>query len=98
MDCFLSIEKKSHVLKSLKAKSKVKHQLPRKPERESVPINKLSYLPVDIHVRKWKVSQNNNIVAQEYLRINISFQIIQGSMVNNISKLMEINGSMKCNS
>ena len=78
MDCFLSIEKKSDLLESLKAKSKLKHKLPRKTERQSLPVNKLSSLPVDIYVRKWKVSQNNNIVVQEYLRINKSFQIIQG--------------------
>ena len=78
MDCFLSIDKKSYVLQlSLKATTNLKHNFAWKTETESVPINKISSLSVDIHDREWKVSQNNSVVMREYLRIDKSCQTIE---------------------
>ena len=62
---------------------------------ESIPPEELSSLAEDIHVIKWEASQNTNLDMREFLGINKALQSIQGELLNNTSKLTEINKSIK---
>ena len=56
---------------------------------ESIPLEELSSLVDDIHVKTREASQNTDM--QEFLRIDKALQSILGELLNNTSKLTEIN-------
>ena len=56
---------------------------------ESIPLKELSSLVDDIHVKTREASQNTDM--QEFLRIDKALQSILGELLNNTSKLTEIN-------
>ena len=58
---------------------------------ESIPLGELSSLVDDIHVKTREASQNTDLVMQEFLRIDKALQSILGELLNNTSKLTEIN-------
>ena len=60
-------------------------------EMESIPLMELSYLAEDIHVKTREASQNTDLAIREFLGIDKALQTIQGELVNNTSKLTEIN-------
>ena len=49
----------------------------------------------EIHVKTQEALQNTDLNMQEFLRINKALQSIQGELLNNTSKLTEINKSIK---
>ena len=80
---------------SFKAATKLSRELPKDLEMESIPLEELSSLVEDIHVKTREASQNTNFDMREFLRINKALQRIQGELLNNTSKLTEINKSIK---
>ena len=78
--------------RSLKTATKLKAGLPTDLEIESIPIKELSSLAEDIHVKICEASQNK---IREFLVIDRALQIIQGELLNNTSKLTEIDKRIK---
>ena len=58
---------------------------------ESIPLEDLSSLVKDIHVKTPEASQNTDLDTQEFLGIDKALQSIQDELLNNTSKLTEIN-------
>ena len=58
---------------------------------ESIPLEVLSSLVEDIHVKTREASQNTNLDMREFLGIDKTLQGIPGELLNNTSKLTEIN-------
>ena len=81
--------------RSLKGASKLKSKLPTDLQMESIPLKELSSLVVEIHVKTRKSSQNNNLDMREFLGIDKALQSIQGELLNNTSKLTEIDRRVK---
>ena len=65
---------------------------------ETIPLEELSSLVEDIHVKKRETSHNIDLDMREFLGINKALQSIQGEFLNNTSKLTKINKSIKRNS
>ena len=57
---------------------------------ESIPPPELSSLAEDIHVKKREASQNPDLDMRDFLGIDKALQSIQGELLNNTSKLTEI--------
>ena len=58
---------------------------------KSIPLKDLSSLVKDIHVKTPQASQNTDLDMQEFLGIDKALQSIQDELLNNTSKLTEIN-------
>ena len=61
---------------------------------ESIPLEELSLLVENIHIKTREAPQNTDLDTREFLGIDKALQSIQGELLNNTSKLTEIN---KCN-
>ena len=84
-------ETPSTLERSFKAATKLSRELPTDLEMQSIPLEKLSSLVEDIHVKTREASQNTDLDIREFLGINKALQSIQGELLNNTSKLTEIN-------
>ena len=62
---------------------------------ESIPLMELSTLAEDIHVKTREASQNTDNDLREFLGIDNALQTIQRELMNNTSKLTEINERIK---
>ena len=62
---------------------------------ESIPLEELSSLVEDIHIRTWQASPNTDADMREFLGMDKALQAIQGELVNITSKLTEINKRIK---
>ena len=62
---------------------------------ESIPPEELSSLTEEIHVKTREASQNTNLDMREFLGIDKALQSIQDKLLNNTSKLTEVNKSIK---
>ena len=62
---------------------------------ESIPLEELSSLVDGIHIKMQEASQNTDLDMREFLGIDKALQSIQGELLNNTSKLTEINKSIK---
>ena len=78
-----------------KAASKLKSELPTDLEMDSIPLEELSSLVEDIHIKTREASQNTNLDMREVLGIDKALLSIQGQLLNNTSKLTEINKRIK---
>ena len=78
-----------------KAATKLKGDLPTDLEMETIPLEEISSLAKEIHVKTREASQNTSLDMQEFLGIDKALQSIQGELLNNTSKLTEINKSIK---
>ena len=58
---------------------------------ESIPLEVLSSLVEDIHVKTREASQNTDLDMREFLGIDKTLQGIPGELLNKTSKLTEIN-------
>ena len=56
-----------------------------------MPLGELSSLAEEIHVKTQEALQNTDLDVREFLGIDKALQSIQGELVNNTSKLTEIN-------
>ena len=88
-------EKPSALERSLKAANDLNRELPTNLEMESIPLEQLSSLAEDIHVKTRKASQNTDFDMREFLGIDRTLQNIRGELLNNTSKLIEINKRIK---
>ena len=96
MKSFLDIDKALIVLeRSFKAATKLIRDLPTYMEMESIPPEELSSLAEDFQVKTRKASQNTDLDMLEFLGIDKALQSIQGELLNNTSKLTEINKRIK---
>ena len=96
MKSALSLDETPSALeRSFKAATKFRRELPTDIEMGSIPLEGLSSLVEDIHVKTQEASQNTNLDMREFLGIDKALQSIQGELLNNTSKLTEINKSIK---
>ena len=96
MKSVLSLEKTPPTLvRSFKDATKLNGELTTDLEMESIPLEDLSSLAEDIHVKKREASQNTELDMQEFLGIDKALQSIRGELLNNTSKLTEINKRIK---
>ena len=96
MKNFLGIDKTPPALeRSFKAATKLKGELPIDLEMESITLEELSSLAEDIHVETREASQNTDLDMQESSGINKALQSMQAELLNNTSKLTEINKRIK---
>ena len=58
---------------------------------ESIPLKDLSSLAEEIHIKTREASQNTDLDMREILWIDRALQSTQGELLNNTSKLTEIN-------
>ena len=70
-------------------------KLPTDLQMESIPLKELSSLAEDIFVKTREVSQNTDIDMREFVGIDKALQSIQGEVLNNTSKLSEIDKRIK---
>ena len=96
MKSVLSLDKTPSALeRSFKPATKLRHELATDIEMKSIPLMELSSLVEDIHVKIRKASQNNDLDMRRLLGINKALQRIQVELLNNTSKLTEINKCIK---
>ena len=97
MKSVLSLDETPPLLeRSLKAATKLKVGLPTDLEMEDIPLKDLSSLVEGIHIKTREVSQQTDLFdVQEFLAIDKALQSIQGEVINNTSKLTEINKRIK---
>ena len=84
-------ETPSALERSFKAATKLTFHL----EMESIPLEELSSSVKDIHVKTREASQNTDLDMREFLGIDKALQSIQGELLNNTSKLTEIDKRIK---
>ena len=96
MKNFLGIDTTPPSLEKLiNAASKLSRELPTDLEMESIPVEELSSLVEHIHAKTRQASQNTDLDMREFLGINKALQSIQGELLNNTSKLTEIDKRIK---
>ena len=95
MKNFLGIETPPSLDRSMKAATKLKGELPTDLEMDSIPLKDLSSLAEEIHVKMREASQNTDLDMREFLAIDRALQSIQGELVNNTSKLTEVDERIK---
>ena len=81
--------------RSIRATSRLKSELPTDLEMESIPLDELLSLVEDIHVKARESSQNTDLDMREFLEIGKVLQVIRAELLNNISKLTEIDKRIK---
>ena len=92
MKKFLGVDKALSALeRSFKATNRLRNELPTDLEMKSLPPEELSSLVENIHVKTREASQNTDLDMREFLRVDKSLQSIQGELLNNTSKLTDIN-------
>ena len=62
---------------------------------EKIPLKELLSLVEDIHIKTQEASKNTDLDMRGFLGINKALQSIQGELLNNISKLTEIDKHIK---
>ena len=79
----------------IRAASKLKAELRTDLQMESILLKELLFLAEDIHVKTLEASQNTDLDMREFLGVNKGFQSIQAELLNNTSKLAEIDKRIK---
>ena len=64
-------------------------------QMQSIPLEELLSLVENVHVKIQEASQNTDLDMREFLSIDEALQSIQGELLNNTSKLTEINKRIK---
>ena len=96
MKSVLSLDETPSALeRSFKAATKLSRELPTNLEMGSMPLEELPSLVENIHVKTREASQNTELDMREFLRINKALQGRQGELLNNTSRLTEINKRIK---
>ena len=92
----LSLDKTPPSLERLiSAASKLKAELPTDLQMESIPLKELSSLAEDIYTKMREASQQTELDMREFLGISKALQSIKGELLNNMSKLTEIDKRLK---
>ena len=79
----------------ISAASKPKSEIPADLQMESIPLEGLWSSVEDIHVKTREASQDTDLDMLEFLGIDKALQSIEGELLNNTSKLTEINKRIK---
>ena len=96
MKNFLGIKTTPPLLEqSISAAIKLKAELPTDLQMESIPLKDLESLMEDIHVKTREALQNIDLDMREFLGIECVLQGIQDELLNNTSKLTEIDKRIK---
>ena len=96
MKYFLGIHRTPPSLERwLSAAGRLKAELPTDFEMEIILLEELSSLVEDIHVKTREASQNTDLDMRDFLGIDKALQNIQGELLNNTSKLTEIDKRME---
>ena len=96
MQNFLGIKATPLLLEqSISAAIKLKAELPIDLQMESIPLKYLASLVEDIHVKTREALQNIDLNMREFLRTDSVLQDIQDELLNNTSKLTEIDKRIK---
>ena len=96
MKSVLSLDETPSALeRSFKAATKLNRELPTDLEMESIPLEELSSLTEDIHVKTREASQSTDLDMREFFGIDKALQSIHGELLNSTSKLTEIDKSIK---
>ena len=96
MKSFLSLDKTLPALeRSFKVATKLMYELPTDIKMESIPLEKLSSLVEGIRIKTREESQNTDLDIQKLLRVSKALQRMQVELLNNTSKLTEINKRIK---
>ena len=96
MESVLSLDQTLSALeRSISAASKLKSELQTDLQMESITLRELSSLVEDNHTKTRELSQNANLDMSEFLGIDKALQSTQGELLNNTSKLTEINKRIK---
>ena len=91
MKSVLSLDETPSTLeRSVKTATKLKGELPTDLEMGGIPLEDLSSLAADIHVKTREALQNTTLDMREILAIDKALQSIQGELLNNTSKLKGI--------
>ena len=91
MKSVLSLDETLSALeRSVKAATNFSRDLPTDLEMEVIPLKELLSLVEDIHVKTREASQNTDLDMREFLGNDKALQGIQGELLNNSSKLTEI--------
>ena len=88
-------ETPSALERSVKPAIKLKSELSTDLQMESIPLKQLWSLAEDIHVKTRKASQQTSPDMGESLGIDKALQSIQGELLNNTSKVTEIDKRIK---
>ena len=88
-------ETPSALERPFKAATKLKRELPTDIEMESIPLMEFSSLVEDIHIKTGQELQNTDLDMQQFLGIDKTLQSIQGELLNNTSKLAEVDKRIK---
>ena len=96
MKSVLSLDETPSALeRSISAASKIKSELPTDLQMESIPLKERWPLVENIHVKTREALQNTDLEMREFLGIDKAVQSIQGELLNNTSKLTEIDKRIK---
>ena len=96
MENVLSLDQTPSALeRSISAASKLKADLTTDLQIGCIPLKELLSLVEDIHTKTREASQNTDLDMREFLGINKALQSIQGELLNNTSKLTEIDKPIK---
>ena len=79
----------------ISAASKPKSEIPTDLQMESIPLEGLWSSVEDIHVKTREASQDTDLDMLEFLGVDKALQSIGGELLNNTSKLTEINKRIK---
>ena len=92
MKSVLSLDKTPLSLeRSINAASKLKAELPTDLQMESILLQELSSLTEETHIETREALQQTSLDMHGFLVIDKALQSIQGELLNNTSKLTEIN-------
>ena len=83
-------ETRSALERSINAATRLSRELPTDLQMESIPLKDLSSLVENVHVKTQEASQNTNLDMREFLGISKALQNIKGELLNNTSKLTDI--------
>ena len=96
MKSVLSLDETPSALgRSIKVTSMLKTELPTDLQIENMPVKELSSLTEKIYIKTREVSQQTLLDMREFLGIDKTLQSIRGELLNNSSKLTEINQHIK---
>ena len=96
MKSVLSLDETPFALeRSFKAATNFSQELPTDLEMESIPLENLLSLAKDIHIKTREAPENTDLGMRKFLGIDKTLQSVQGELLNNTSKLTEINKRIK---
>ena len=92
MKSVLNLDETHHALEgSFNVAMKLRRELPTDQEMESIPLQEPPSLVENIHIKTREVSQSTDLDMREFLGIDKALQSIQGELLNNTTKVTEIN-------